>query len=1023
MRRAALGAGIAGLVLASVGCPGPPIPRSAPAPASASPPSTPSATVAPQDLDPLDVAQRFRLRGPVPALPDGSVVVEAEELHVATPGWRALPYGTNYYAATLANTFLSRQAYLGAPERGPTTEASVEIQVPRAGRYLALARYEAAYRFETRFRLRIEQDGQPRLDRLYGARDNLKVWAFGKGLARDIAWEWGAADALVWEGTDAYVDLQPGVARLTLVAEDQPEPAARRNVDVIVLTTDEADVKERLAKEPYLPFDGMLTQADDVFLRVHNRGGPFALAIPHGTEHSPYWVHLRRWKPKTLEIAAGEATDWIEVGSLLDTLSDGQWDLSATGKGGISFDADVGVRRDDGAVEPVRTFADQTGDMHLAYFGNTRYGRRIRTQPEVLDALLEYLRSRPVTGDGPSRTPVYGSTFERSPSDEAYDAKLDEFLRLMGTNRLSTSTSTSKGLLYAHGLSPDKVPDFCRDIRSKLDPASVDVVSIGDEIALDEPPANPHAAFRAWLRERHVAPSDLDPSAGGRYDKIVYDPSEIASKAKPGLFYYSKLFAFHSGIQAVQKLSAAFHGCFPNAGIGANFSPHVGHLYLGSTYQWITAFREGALTMPWSEDYIFQVPVGSPQVNSLVLDIFRAGMRGRPGDRIQYYVMAHDPGNTPNAWRRQFYGDLGHGAKVLNLFELRPLQVAYTENHVDAPEMYQAVRVGLHELARFDDIVQDGQVRKGVAALWFSEVADVWDDKRAPFDAAERSLYLMLRHQQLPLDVVVEGDDLDGYSALFLTDRHVSRAASRAIAAWVERGGQLVATAGAGMLDEMDRPNATLRRLFGVAPGPIERDGGEPVRFEKQDLPFVQAMDQVRTTDGKVIPVIDVRAPVTSERADVSVVARFEDGRAAMTARRVGKGVARYVGFLPGLSYLKPAFPRRPFDRRSDDGAMCHLLPTVLDDSAFDTMRVEAARPVEASERLVESTVIESPHGMVITLVNWSGRRVADLKVVVRLPLPPRVSLASGGAVRTEVHDGETTFTLDLDVADAIVLR
>src|SRR5439155_18561260 len=157
--------------------------------------------------------------------------------------------------------------------------------------------------------------------------------------------------------------------------------------------------------------------------------------------------------------------------------------------------------------------------------------------------------------------------------------------------------------------------------------------------------------------------------------------------------------------------------------------------------------------------------------------------------------------------RRQFYGALAHGAKVINLFEFRPVQAAYTENHVSLPEMYQAVRTGIHELGQFEEIIQDGRVRPGQAGLWFSEAADVWNDNRPPFGAGKRTLYIAVRHQQLPLDVVVEGDDLANYKLIYLTDRHVSRAASKRLAGWVSNGGQLFATAGAGMRDEMDRPN------------------------------------------------------------------------------------------------------------------------------------------------------------------------------------------------------------------------
>src|SRR5205823_8151271 len=108
--------------------------------------------------------------------------------------------------------------------------------------------------------------------------------------------------------------------------------------------------------------------------------------------------------------------------------------------------------------------------------------------------------------------------------------------------------------------------------------------------------------------------------------------------------------------------------------------------------------------------------------------------------------------------------------------------------------MFQEVRRGLHELGTFEDIVQDGQVTPGVAALWFSQTGDIWNNNRNPFDAAKRSLYIAIRHQQLPLDILVDADAIAGggglkpYQVLYLTDQNVTRASSNAIAEWVTGG-------------------------------------------------------------------------------------------------------------------------------------------------------------------------------------------------------------------------------------------
>ena len=76
------------------------------------------------------------------------------------------------------------------------------------------------------------------------------------------------------------------------------------------------------------------------------------------------------------------------------------------------------------------------------------------------------------------------------------------------------------------------------------------------------------------------------------------------------------------------------------------------------------------------------------------------------------------------------------------------------------------------------------------------------------------------------------------------------------------------------------------------------------------------------------------------------------------------------------------------------------------------------------SQPLVESAVIQSPHGVTIPLINWTPDPIVGLQVQISIPVPTgRVSLASGRPVRVEKTDTGRLFILDLDVADALILR
>ena len=89
----------------------------------------------------------------------------------------------------------------------------------------------------------------------------------------------------------------------------------------------------------------------------------------------------------------------------------------------------------------------------------------------------------------------------------------------------------------------------------------------------------------------------------------------------------------------------------------------------------------------------------------------------------------------PNGAARRSAEQFFEAARIrqtqFNLFEFRPVQAAYTENHVNSPAMYQEVRKAFHELGKFEDILQDGEVQPGLAGLWCSETADVWDNHRS----------------------------------------------------------------------------------------------------------------------------------------------------------------------------------------------------------------------------------------------------------------------------------------------------
>src|SRR5207302_438215 len=124
---------------------------------------------------------------------------EAEEFQVLKGPWRVIGLGENYYAATLSNTFISRQKLLSAPEQCDAAEAACTAEIPAAGRYRVWTRYECPSNFAVEHTLGIEQNGRTVFTRKYGAVGNPKLWPFNKGLVPMVEFEWGSGDNVVWE--------------------------------------------------------------------------------------------------------------------------------------------------------------------------------------------------------------------------------------------------------------------------------------------------------------------------------------------------------------------------------------------------------------------------------------------------------------------------------------------------------------------------------------------------------------------------------------------------------------------------------------------------------------------------------------------------------------------------------------------------------------------------------------------------------------------------------------------------------
>jgi len=1032
--------------------------------------------------------------------PPAYVFAEAEEFEVTAGDWKAADWGTNYYAASFANSFLSRQRYLGGPEQGAESVAVKEVEIPQDGVYYACVRYEAAYNFETRFGLRIDQGGKEILKRAYGAMADPKLWAFAlhrapkEKILPQVRWYWGPVENIVWEGTAVSVTLKKGKAKLTLSKGPQPGPAARRNIDLVMLTTDKAEMDRRIEKENYLPLDGLLTQAGDLFLKIKNPADakdPVVVYSPTAREHSPYWVHIRKWRsvwidrdgahPKFSEnllwILPGEESPWVEIGSMMDALNvSGYMPQVRYLRGNERDDIDVeflfGTPGPDGKLQIVRHTRYKDPTTRTAKFaipGGVRYGKAIQTWEELLEGLLAEIRKFPPKGLLP-RQILFFNTFLPGQSNSRTDELMLEICMALGNNTLNDMTGwihpdlarakelrfRQTGKLDVRGVRTEDLKKWLREVREKGQWPYLRVISLGDEIGLGAPRPGPETdeKFRAHLQSQGLSARSLLPKDAiaeedtkeGRWQKVTYSLDKEAREKTPRLFYHAMRFRYDHGIERLRQRTQILEEGLPKGVlIGANYSPHP-HYY-PHYFQWVELFRQRAMTLPWSEDYLWQIPVTSQQVLGYLVTALRCGAQ-KHNLPIYMYVMPHTPGNTPASFRRAFYVDVANGAKHFDFFSPVPTAISYTENNMlpESIDMYRAIYDVIREAGLFEEFVFPGKVRPADVAILLTGTTDIWNASSL-LNAERQHLYLALKHSKFLVDVIAEDDILEGqlknYRIVYMVDSHLRRDAARMLAKWARRGGDVFAVAGAGMRDEYNEPNEIMQELLGVRMESLETSVTS--FFGKDTLPRLAPMDTIsyKTSRHAIPGTIDVYgAKATYKVLEPSAVGKwtgigktaevlgtFKDGSPALFLNKLRVGKALTCAALPGTAYAKPAIPDRPCDRGSTDDAFAHFLPTRFDLNlrtfiAMWAFAAGAQRPILTSEDLVETSWIESRKGIAIPLINYTGQPLKSLEVrVLDAGTVRHVSSAVQGQVEFSTERDQLIVKLPLDVADLLMLR
>src|SRR5262249_14776223 len=253
---------------------------------------------------------------------------------------------------------------------------------------------------------------------------------------------------------------------------------------------------------------------------------------------------------------------------------------------------------------------------------------------------------------------------------------------------------------------------------------------------------------------------------------------------------------------------------------GANYSCHP--FYYPTTTMYVKWFRGGAADMGRHSEYFWQVGQPGPMINGYIAEHFRAGFRYNPRAILRQYTMPHAPGNSDASFQRTAFSHLAHGAKMLDFFGIG-LNETFTENHIDcrAHSRFQALRDITHCIGFVEDLLPESRVVPSPVAMLVSESTERWDYAGIATDGAGHAhfgpdfhktrlnshiarfgIWEALTFLGVSPDLLIEEDlnakVLKDYKVLVVVGDCLATDKVPALKAWVENGGVLLATAGAG---------------------------------------------------------------------------------------------------------------------------------------------------------------------------------------------------------------------------------
>jgi|GEM_PF-2067165 len=547
--------------------------------------------------------------------------------------------------------------------------------------------------------------------------------------------------------------------------------------------------------------------------------------------------------------------------------------------------------------------------------------------------------------------------------------------------------------------------------------------------------AEANAAFRAYLREQGYTLADfglndwaearlvLSREKIGEIERLW---SDREAKAAPLLYYHSKKFQSYSSWLAFKAATDEYRRSIdPNILTSINPSPHpmYGRGMLSSnSLDWIEGGRMGAVTMPWTEDWLGVsgwVAINLENIGFLA-DILRAGARYHDSPIGMYLIPVGC--NSYLATTQKTFSALGRGVTHFNYFLYGPFYAAtwdfFSENYEDLRAIGDATR----KMAVVEKDLVEAKYRKPQVAILWPTSTEVWQDSNI-YNTERQLLWLLLDRNQIPVDFVEEEDMenglLDSYKVVFSIGDCLTKKASGKLAEWVDNGGQLWLSPGSGLYDEYRHENAVLGGLTGFRPAAlrIDKNFGNWGSALGNPKPFatVQPKDQAVPA----LPALFVRQDFTT---DGEVLATFNDGKPALARKTAGKGQVWQAGFMLGLAYAAGC-------NKNENEGFATIFPEAYGRLLAPILAAgKVEKPVIIDKPGIQTSLLVTPTKKVIVLTDFTRDPKTEGANTVVLTVPgsgkaKKVISAAGAKLTVTQQGADLQITVPLNIGDILVVE